>query len=130
MTKTETWLKSQREILAAATKGPWEPCLGSGNDECTAIHFEGNKENPYGLFVCDLVPDWALDEKYKKDLEYKPANMEFIAQVRTEHARALLIIEKLREALEVVDKYGDEIPEGYVREVLNYFPENLNHDKD
>lgn len=70
------------ELDKAATPKPWTPCLGSGNNECTALHYEGNQQYPFGLFVCDLIPDWALDDKYKADLEFKPANMDFIASSR------------------------------------------------
>lgn len=66
----------------AATPGPWEPCLGSGNNECTAIHWAGDDHNPFGIFVCDLVPDWLLEKKYAADLKWKPANMEFLAASR------------------------------------------------
>lgn len=82
------------DLADRATPGPWEACLGSGLHECTAIHFVGNEQYPYGLFVCDLLPDWVMEKKYKPDIEFKAPNMEFIVDARTRVpalSRALLI---------------------------------------
>lgn len=115
----ERMLLAIKERAEKATPGPWGPCIGSGNNECTAISFEGNEQHPYGLLVCDLVPDWALDDKYRADLEYKPANMDFIINARTDIPKLLAVIAKLREQRdwwlgECCERYGAEDMNKYI----------------
>ncbi len=94
MTPLEKWMGEVEGRLSKATPGPWLPCLGSGNIECTAIHFEGNNEHPNGLMVCDFVPDYMLKTAFKKDLEFKPYNMLLIENAPTDLKKALMIIEQ------------------------------------
>lgn len=96
MTKLETWLKSQREILAAATKGPWHT-----KSEGTNIYCKGD-------------PIMHFSHVYVKD-------QEFIAQVRTEHGRAIKLIEHYRNSLELLKQF-DEVRSNCIL-ALAYFPE-------
>lgn len=90
------FVAERRAIRLKATPGEWHPCLGSGMNECTAI--AGN------TLVCDLVPDWMLDYRYKEALEYKPANMDAICDAHNNQARLEQMVTILAEALEEVAK--------------------------
>lgn len=75
------------ELSEKATPGPWNPSLGSGNIELTALC------NDNGEFVCDFVPDWALGFELKR----KNDNMDFISEARNsaiEIAAAYLAMQK------------------------------------
>lgn len=85
--------------LAKASPGPWMPCLGSGNCEMTALHFEGTSEQPVPLMVCDLVPDWMLDERYAPSLAFKPANMNLLENLHSDLRFLLDENRRMREAL-------------------------------
>jgi hypothetical protein len=100
MTSLSEYLQAKRKLCEAATPGPWEPCLGSGNHEMTAIHFVGDEQNPFGLMVCDLIPDYMLEPMHTKDLEYKPGNMDFIADARTTMPKLLDALTRAISALE------------------------------
>jgi hypothetical protein len=69
----------------AATPGPWDACLGSGGNLCTAIysdHFEDDRFTP----ICDLLPDWILEREQpgKSHRQEHRADMDFIAHARTD----------------------------------------------
>lgn len=102
----EPIIKQLLELEREATPGDWEPCLGSGNNECTAIHFIGNKEHPFGLMVCDLIPDYMLSDAHKKDLEFKNDNMAFLIQSRNNLKPILESWLKMRVILKRVVKSG------------------------
>ena len=90
-------LKAIKERCDAATPGPWTACLGSGMHECTAI---ASNAVGAGLFVCDLIPDWLFDQpEAAESLKYKPANMEFLENIRTDIPSLLAYIERLEKAL-------------------------------
>ena len=66
MTPTTEKRARLRALLAAATPGPWDPCLGSGHNRCTALRSE------YGGLLCDFQPDWFLAEGYDRRRDYQP----------------------------------------------------------
>lgn len=79
---TPAELAAIRERCDAASEGPWGICLGSGNNVCTGIH---QSEVPLeeADYICDVCPDYLLDEGNALPRERELANMRFI-----EHARA------------------------------------------
>jgi hypothetical protein len=93
MTALDKYLASVKERAEAATPGPWEPCIGSGNCEMTALSHQ-EQEGPGTEFVCDLLPDWALDLSPRK-----AENMEFIAHARTDVDRLAAMVEAARKHL-------------------------------
>jgi hypothetical protein len=93
-----------KDTRSKATPGPWEPCLGSGFHECTAIHFEGNDRYPYGLFVADLLPDWIMEDKYKEDIQYKSGNMGFITHAANNGPHLAETLLKLVECVRCYEK--------------------------
>ena len=112
-------LDELKRVASEATPGPWGPCLGSGNNEMTAIHFEGNDDHPYGLMVCDLIPDYMLEDAHKKDLEYKPANMKYLTTFDPPTVLALIaVIERARDGLKDCECLHDLITETGVGEAL------------
>lgn len=69
--------KQTKTLAEKATPGPWEPCIGSGNCEMTALSHQ-EQEGPGTEFVCDLLPEWAIQQSPRKS-----ENMDFIAHSRT-----------------------------------------------
>ena len=63
-------------ICEAATDGPWEVCIGSGINMCTAIH---SYKAP-GKLICDFLPEYFLKEGYAT--EDHRADMNFVAIAR------------------------------------------------
>ncbi len=89
--KIESWLKQQKELLEAATPGPMELLRTS---EGICIQTIGGAKALVAICNSQRLSD-----------NQNENNAQFIASVRTEHARALLLIEKLREALsEAIDE--------------------------
>lgn len=60
------------------TSGPWEVCLGSGNNVCTGV----NGMDPLGRkpwMVCDFDPDWFTDERGSlRKFEDHRGDMDFV----------------------------------------------------
>lgn len=112
MTITD-WLEQQRKLLEAATKGPQGKYRSSSNKYTIKAEDDYVAECYDGEFEC---------------------NSDFIASVRTEHERALMIIEKYRGAIEDIlsGEPTDENGEYSIinqsqflraQEALAYFPE-------
>ncbi len=107
------WLKHQRQLLAAATPGPWK--------------YEG-RLSPY---ISDHKVRPLMDEPFmmKVSIDQYSRNLGFIASVRTEHERALMIIEKYREVFEgLADSRGTASV--IAEEALAYFPETIAEESD
>lgn len=68
-------LKADLELCNKATPGPWEICLGSGVNLCTAVMTADGK-----YMICDCLPDWFLDEGVAP--ENHVPNLQFIAEAR------------------------------------------------
>lgn len=99
MTQLESYLQEVKERAEKAAPGSWMACLGSGQNECTAISFEGNAKYPNGIFICDLIPDYVLEGAYKEDLKFKVGNMDFIIHSRTDIPKLLAMLEIAVEGL-------------------------------
>lgn len=123
--KITEWLEAQHKLLDGATPGPWF-VIGSFNAHGIS---EGTHVSPL-----DEDGNTWRDEEWKNSQDNN-----FIASVRTEHERALKIIEKMREVLLSWEKCvnsglvgsdnlaGDlalSIVIGQSISALNYFPED------
>ncbi len=109
-----TWLKQQKELLAAATPGKWEMAIVESVENWFKIYDENMDEIFSGLTWSNMNGPIAIQQN--KDFQ-------FISEVRTEHERALKIIEKYREALESLDGMFLE-DHDKVEQALAYFPED------
>lgn len=115
--KITEWLEAQHKLLDAATPGPWlSTYIGFGDWDI------GPAE----------MPAFSMNIAHSED-ETGKHNVSFIASVRTEHERALKIIEKMREALEkIAPEPGVEVAgagvirchEKWASQALAYFPED------
>jgi hypothetical protein len=80
-----TRLREDKRLCDEATEGPWTPCLGSGNIQCTALMRvdESSEIDLVGQVttVCDCLPDWTL-ENNSAPKDHLP-NLNFIARART-----------------------------------------------
>lgn len=69
---TDERLNEIKERVKRASPGPWSPCLGSGNHECTALKVE-NAEPGKGL-ICDFLPDYDFrrnpDKQFIDDMRF------------------------------------------------------------
>jgi len=84
MTLTD-WLAKEKELLAKATPGPW-------------YQAEGYKHYLNGVFQKNPVDGG--DEPMVASCDYDgEVDAAFIAHVRTSHEQAIVIIERLKEAL-------------------------------
>lgn len=106
--KITEWLEAQKKLLAAATPGPWK--------WRTVQHYEQT------LQICEGK------EPFLETLNgISSSNRKFIASVRTEHERALKLIEKMREALDKIANPGTQSLyecRSVSRQALTYFPED------
>lgn len=106
----------------AATAGPWEVCLGSGGNLCTAIKSEGfGEEDEKFTPICDLLPDWILDVEAKAEShrsEHRP-DMNFIAHARADIPSLLSYIRTLEAAAPPPSPPREEPPvQSDLREIL------------
>lgn len=88
------------DIAEKATQSPWEPCIGSGNSEMTALSHQ-EQEGSGTEFVCDFLPDWALGQSPRKE-----HNMWFVMQSRLMVPELANRLKRAIEALREVDGYG------------------------
>ena len=91
-------LEEIRSRCEAATPGPWEICLGSGNRVCTGIKADGDNGT---VFIADCLPDYALSTAEKDHR----GNMNFIAHAREDIPFLLAELDRLR-ALAEADRDG------------------------
>lgn len=88
-------LKKISDRLDAATPGPWIACLGSGNNECTAVMSEFT-----GTVIADLLTDYMLKENPEKVIH---ADLKLIAHAPTDLRKLIECVKVLSAALEYVD---------------------------
>lgn len=87
MQKITEWLEAQKKLLNAATPGPWSERVSPVWVTNDGLFTQSNGP------LCSEKPNEPIHEQASKDAK-------FIASVRTEHERALKIIEKMLEALD------------------------------
>lgn len=101
VTPLTTFLASVRERLSKATPGPWMPCLGSGNNECTGILAE--QVGMFGKVICDLLPDYILKDAPKRDIS---GDRELIANTPSDLAKLIAIVEIQADTLAAIEEYS------------------------
>ena len=69
-----------------------------------------------------------LEPQYEKDLSYKSANMEFIAESPTDIAFLLAEVERLKKQRDAYEKAANEWMNEYDKLKIKYEPEELIYD--
>lgn len=112
------WLVQQKKLLEAATQGPW---FTGGENVLVSLDMPGLPEDSNGVIV------ECCDDPFKPNgwSEQRQKNADFISNVRTEHARALKLIEKYREALEKAENSNSEAINGLVRKFIGNAEEDI-----
>lgn len=97
----EEWIKKQKEILAAATPGPWVEKRWNDAGLIQELNDStGWKKDYPGSYIAS-IGGWGY---------VRHKNSQFIASVRTDHEIALKLIENYREALEFYENMDNRVP--------------------
>lgn len=105
---TKAEIEVIRERVEAATPGPLGARIGSGNNVCTALASEN--ESTFDEFVCDVLPDYALESAQVGRRAYPPrweANRNLIEHAYSDIPRLLAIIEEQEREIERLRQLDD-----------------------
>lgn len=115
----------------AATKGPWEKCLGSGNNLMTGIHSYArcHDTQPNPDFICDLAPDSQYEGSVleRHGVQEHVANLNFIAAAREDIPFLLALVASQSASLERVRDLCDKTTDSFTSPVLGEYEWDKEH---